>query len=257
MPPRMPPRMNVLTGDLGNSRSKFRAWSVEDGRAPRLIGSADFDTAPGLGAQVRAWRASAPRIDAVALANVASPAIEAELLEALAARAPDPGLAIACRAPERVGRDRLFAARGALELLADDAAGAIVIDAGTALTVDAVRADRVFLGGAIAPGPALLAQALADGTARLPRVTPRTGVAALGRDTEEALLAGVVIGFRGAARELARAVAEESGLAGAPLFLTGGACGFLIDPPVFPAARHVEDLVHLGLLAACRDSASP
>jgi pantothenate kinase type III len=265
--------MNLLTGDLGNSRCKLRLWNTgEDAAAPprarvpfvgrvaALVAARDFDARTGIGAEVSAWLGELARVDAVAVCGVASPALEDELLCALEAahdvgagdqRAsrPEPGLAIACREPEKVGRDRLFAARGALGLCR---ASAIVVDAGTALTVDAVREDGTFLGGAIAPGPSLLATALAEGTARLPRIEPKPRPSALGRSTEEALQAGVVVGFRGAARELVDRVEEEAGFRGAPVVLTGGAGRFLREPSAFGARRVLEepDLVHLGLLAA-------
>jgi type III pantothenate kinase len=238
--------MNLLTGDLGNSRCKLRLWSADRTR----LAAKDFDSRAGIGAEVAAWLAGMPRADAFAVCGVASVELEEELLRTLgSAVRPDPGLRVECREPERVGRDRLFAARGALEITS---AGAIVVDAGTALTVDAARGDGVFLGGAIAPGPALLARALADGTARLPKIVPRGKGPALGRDTEEALQAGVVHGFRGAARELVDRIFEESELASVPILLTGGARGFLCEPSAFPGRRVIEegDLVHLGLLAA-------
>jgi pantothenate kinase type III len=252
--------MKILTGDLGNSRLKLRLWSAEEGRAPVRLGTLDLAAAPGLGAAVAVRLAELGRFEAAVIASVARAEIEAEFDRALlevggpvagSRRAPpsDAGLRILCREPEKVGRDRLFSARGALELAPG---GAIVVDAGTALTVDAVRADRAFLGGAIAPGPALLARALAEGTARLPAVEPAPTRAALGRDTREAILAGVVLGFRGAARELADRAAEESGIEAPTLVLTGGARGFLLDPPAFGTRVVVveEDLVHLGLLSA-------
>jgi type III pantothenate kinase len=230
----------------------------------------DFDSAPGIGAEVSEWIETVPRVDAVALCSVASAEVEHELdsvMERTIARGaggagwggtsrPDPGLSVACREPESVGRDRLFAARGALEACGESA---IVVDAGTALTVDAVRADGTFLGGAIAPGPTLLAQAVSAGTARLPRIEPRPGAPALGDDTQAALRSGVLHGFRGAARELADRVAEESGLAGAPVVLTGGARRYLLDPSVFAARRLIEeaDLVHHGLIVAWAHSRSP
>jgi type III pantothenate kinase len=169
------------------------------------------------------------------------------------AGALDPGLEIACREPASVGRDRLFAARGAWQLLHSSC---LVLDAGTALTVDALRASDgerpVFLGGAIAPGPRLLARALSSGTARLPEVDPRPLPRALGRDTREALEAGVALGFLGAARELAARIAAEAGLGAAPLVLTGGARAFLEAPSLFDGRtlRVEPELVHLGLLAA-------
>jgi pantothenate kinase type III len=262
--------MHLLTGDLGNSRCKLRLWTVDGEGTPQRILAKDFDTAPGIGAEVSKWIETIPRMDAAALCSVASAELEHELdsvLDVAMARGakgarrgrtsrPDPGLSVACREPESVGRDRLFAARGALEACGESA---IVVDAGTALTVDAVRADGTFLGGAIAPGPTLLARALSAGTARLPRIEPRPGVPALGDDTQAALRSGVLHGFRGAARELADRIAEESRLTGAPVVLTGGARRYLLDPSVFAGRRLVEeaDLVHHGLLAAWAHSRNP
>lgn len=246
--------MNLLTVDLGNSRAKLRGW---DRKTQEPIARADFASARGIGERIAAWLEEAPVFEVVALCSVAGVELEDEVGRAIRSRrpgtrleiAPNPRLEVACREPASVGRDRLFAARAALDLVRGDA---IVVGAGTALTVDAVRSDATFLGGAIAPGPALLARALADGTARLPLVEPVPHPDALGRDTEGALLAGVGIGFRGAAKELVERVSSESGLARASIVLTGGARAFLLDPPAF-AGRPLlieEDLVHLGLLAA-------
>lgn len=65
-------------------------------------------------------------------------------------------------------------------------------------------------------------------------------------------MSGVAIGFAGAARELVQRIGTESGLAAAPLVLTGGARAFLEQPALFGerSLRVEPDLVHLGLLAA-------
>ncbi|MFN0008563.1 MAG: type III pantothenate kinase [Planctomycetota bacterium] len=248
--------MTFLTVDLGNSRCKLRRWTLRPDRAPELLGAGDFASAPGLGSLISAWAGNGGSDEAAAVCSVAGRSLEDELALALGSVVsgsidlrPDPGLAIACREPSSVGRDRLLGARAALELAAGNA---IVVAVGTAMTVDAVRADRTFLGGAIAPGPALLAQALARGTARLPLVETRAGAPALGVDTQGAVRAGIAVGLRGAARELASRVGEEAGMPGATIVLTGGAREFLLDPLVFEERRVLvePDLVHLGLLAA-------
>lgn len=251
----------MLTVDLGNSRLKARLWSRADGA---FVCRARWDgTVEELDALER-WLAGA-RASAAALASVAGSDVTARVEAALARAAervhvaPSPGLENACRAPERVGVDRLYAAAGALALARR---AWVVVDAGTALTVDAVRADAahaVFLGGAIAPGPALLADALARHTARLPRVEARPGAHALGRVTEEAIEAGVAVGFRGAAAELVEEVAREAGIDDAPVALTGGAREFLLRPAPFTARElSVEpDLVHRGLLAALERELRP
>ena len=101
--------------------------------------------------------------------------------------------------PDQAGPDRLLAGWAAATL---HGRPVIVIDLGTATTVDAVDADGFFLGGAILPGLGLAAAALADGTARLPQVALDLPDEAIGTDTTSALQSGVVIGHIGAVREL-------------------------------------------------------
>ncbi|MCX5753975.1 MAG: type III pantothenate kinase, partial [Candidatus Krumholzibacteria bacterium] len=101
--------------------------------------------------------------------------------------------------PSKVGPDRLAAAAG---VIAAGAREAIIVDAGTAITVD-VLSKKGFLGGAIFPGTGLLYRALRDGTAALPLVTGRGGAAdPPGRNTRDAIVAGVEGGAAGAVREL-------------------------------------------------------
>jgi type III pantothenate kinase len=254
----------ILTADLGNTRLKLRAWDAAGApRAAAPLGALDVGPGAGEAGAALDFARALPGPLTVALSSVAAPERETALRAALAAAgarlldAPACGLDVELREPARVGRDRLYAARGALELCGGDA---LVLDAGTALTVDALRVTAGrgrFLGGAIAPGPALLARALSGHTARLPRIEPRPGAAALGRSTEEALQAGVVAGFRGAARELCLRVAAEAGLERARCVLTGGAAVFLLEPELFPGALHDPDLVHRGLLAAAREALAP
>jgi len=247
----------ALTADLGNSRLKLCVWSSD---RSVVVERATFDVAPGIGSLASDFARARGSFTTIALSSVASAAREEEVAEALrglGARfelAPDPGLDIDVREPARVGRDRLYAARGALVSESARETSIVVVDAGTALTVDALVGNR-FLGGAIAPGPMLLARALAEHTARLPLVEPSVGSRALGKDTEAAVRAGVVVGFRGAARELALRVSIEASMATPTVVVTGGARALLFSPSVFAEAPFVrciedEDLVHRGLLAA-------
>jgi len=251
----------VLTADLGNSRCKLRLWAL--GAEPaRPLDGATFAVEDAESSAVSAWLAARAPLAHAAISSVGAPEFETRLRSALAQATqgdvltPDHGLELDVRESHTVGADRLFAARGALRELGEPA---LVVDAGTALTVDAldVRAGRgVFRGGAIAPGPELLADSLARSTARLPRIAARPGARALGKSTHEALEAGISVGFRGAARELIERVGRESGLVQAPVALTGGARAFLLEPALLEGRRVVaiEDLVHLGLLAALADA---
>ncbi len=248
----------IATVDQGNGSAKFSLWEVERGDARlsrRRRSSREQWRAPAGLAFLSEWSPEAVVFSSVAgdearesLAQGLREHVRGALLDEL-----DSGLENRTRTPETVGRDRLLAARGALEIVGRSA---IVVDAGTALTVDAVRAAEgvdpaAFLGGAIAPGPDLLARAMAEGAAQLYVVEARPDARALGRDTREALEAGVSVGFVGAARELVRRVAEESGFVDPPLVLTGGARHLLADVSAPGGARVVvEELVERGLLAA-------
>lgn len=245
----------IVTADLGNSACKLAFWSAlaRDGEPERLATLATDASLPARA--LEACRAFAST-DVIAVSSVAAREIEAELVDALALVAPvvrpASGLRIDVDAPHTLGADRVFAARGAFELVRG---AAIVVDAGTALTVDALGVEDglpVFCGGSIAPGPALLARSLADHTARLPRIEPRPAAGALGRDTASAIQSGVVHGFRGAAVELVRTIGVAAGLPGAPVVVTGGARAFLLEPRPCFQGRVVVDahLVHRGLLAA-------
>jgi pantothenate kinase type III len=283
----------VWTLDVGNSRGKLRRWCAPSSQGAGPIsdgarGAWRLETAPGsslgalapgeewplgelLAGLTRALDAE-PQLGGVhaAFSCVASPSLEqsvAQLFRAkLSARAlgtPGSGLENRCDPPESVGRDRLFAARGALERLGRSA---LVVDLGSAITVDLLRVENtagaarlrgLFCGGSIAPGPALLASALHRLTARLPAVDVRPPVTALGRDTQGAISSGVFHGVRGAVRELVERIGAEAGERALPVVVTGGAAAWVLQPPLFAErdVLHEPELVHLGMLHAALDSA--
>jgi type III pantothenate kinase len=258
----------ILTVDLGNTRCKLVLWQPAPAPAAgwKPSDERDLPTSQVLSQHhfeslLARWIPPDVDVARAALCGVAAQSVE-DAIERTLQRCfedrftpdLDAGLENECREPARVGRDRLFAARGAWELVHE---GAVVVDAGTALTVDALAPGSAstrprFLGGAIAAGPRILADALARNAARLPLVDPAPGTRALGRDTAGALQSGIVVGFRGAAAELQRSIASESGLSGAPVVVTGGARAFLLEPTPCFDARVVVDhlLVHRGLLHA-------
>jgi type III pantothenate kinase len=124
--------------------------------------------------------------------------------------------------PDRVGSDRLLDAYAAARL---HGTPVIVVDLGTATTVDGVDANGAFVGGAILPGIELSMRALAHGTAQLPHVRVSQLPPAIGRNTREAIGSGVVLGQVGAVRELVERIAVElnpTDLARATVVVTGG-----------------------------------
>jgi type III pantothenate kinase len=164
--------------------------------------------------------------------------------------ATDLPLVIRTLEPTRVGIDRVLSAV-AVNRLRDPRAAGIIVDMGTAVTVDLVAADGAFEGGAIFAGPVLALRALHAGTASLPALD-LSGVAepplSVGKSTEQALVAGAYWGAAGAVRELVARTAEQAG-GYAELFLTGGgAAGYT---KIFElggrSARYLPHLVLSGI----------
>lgn len=149
--------------------------------------------------------------------------------------------------PRRVGIDRLLNAVAVNELR-DPPRPAVIVDSGTATTVDFVAANGAFEGGAILPGLALSAKALHGYTALLPLVsvtelgeeTPEP----LGRNTRAAIRSGLFWGQLGAVKEL---IEREAG-PNADIFITGG--GGALLTAYLPRARFESHLPLQGLILA-------
>ncbi len=132
------------------------------------------------------------------------------------------------RFPERVGVDRLVSTVAVNRQRALNRP-AIIVDAGTAITVDVVDQQGVFQGGAILPGLRTAARSLALATDALPTTDPLENgqpPAVIGKCTEEAIRSGVVWGTVGAVKELVALMRDQ--LQGeAQIFCTGGQGRFL------------------------------
>jgi type III pantothenate kinase len=160
----------------------------------------------------------------------------------------DVPLVIRVDEPARVGIDRLVAAWAADRLRGRDRA-AVVVDLGTAITVDLLEADGAFCGGAILPGTALSARALAEHTDALPRVDLdhlEHPPAAVGKSTVRAIEAGLYWGAVGAVRELIAQMTK--GRTAVPdVFLTGGASAHVAELLAANAEYEVRHVPHLVL----------
>jgi type III pantothenate kinase len=165
--------------------------------------------------------------DRVALASVNPPVAELILEWAKAHCAAEPLVAevnLPVRIPDgvaerrRVGVDRLL---NGLAAYSRARSACLAVDAGTAITIDAVSAEGVFLGGIIAPGLRMSARALAGGTAFLPQVDLVFPADVLARDTVSAIQSGLLWG---AAEMIAGLVTRLTARVGgsARVFLTGG-----------------------------------
>lgn len=152
----------------------------------------------------------------------------------------------------KVGDDRLLAAAAAWDALRQ---AVVVVDAGTAITVDFVDGQGTFHGGAIAPGAGLQLRALHEHTAALPRVALAQPDATeiFGRNTGAAMLLGVVEGARGMLQRLVERYAEHYG-AFPMVVATGGDAETLFSGNEL-VDRIVPELVLMGIAVAARHAA--
>lgn len=157
-----------------------------------------------------------------------------------------------CLDPETLtGVDRLLAAAAAWDATKQ---ACIVVDAGTAVTVDFVDGEGTFHGGAIAPGLALQLRALHEGTAALPELAPGAPAPTepFGRNTAEAMRLGTWGGIRGMVRFLAERYADAYG-AYPTILATGGDAETLFEGDEM-IDRVVPDLVLRGIEVAARQA---
>jgi len=110
--------------------------------------------------------------------------------------------------PAEAGADRILNTLAAHRLYGGPA---IVVDFGTATTFDAVSAEGDYVGGAIAPGLGIAAEALFSRTAKLPRIELVAPPAAIGRNTVQAMQSGLILGYVGLIEGLIGRIRAELG----------------------------------------------
>lgn len=138
--------------------------------------------------------------------------------EALTVSGLTPGVRIAIDNPREAGPDRVVNAAAAFALYGGPA---IVVDFGTATNFDVVSAAGDYIGGAIAPGIEVAADAIFRRGARLFTVPLRAPERAIGRNTVHALQSGIVFGYIGLVEGIIARIQAELG-GGARVIATGG-----------------------------------
>ena len=140
--------------------------------------------------------------------------------------------------PKEAGADRLANAAAAAVLYK---LPAIVIDIGTATTFDIVDKNKNFLGGIIAPGPYIQAKSLSHATSKLPKLKIEAAKSAIGRNTIDAMLSGIVLGHGkmvdGMIKECEKELGEKATIIG-----TGGFSSML-----FSSVERKADFVNKSL----------
>ena len=160
--------------------------------------------------------------------------------------AVDTGMPILYENPWEVGADRIVNGVAAYEKFGRQAMlPLIVVDFGTATTLDAITAKGEYLGGAICPGVQISADALFQRAARLPRIDVRKPARIVGRTTVGAMESGLFYGYVGMVEGLVRRMTDELG--GSAVCVATGGLADVIAPET-PLIQHVDpDLTLHGL----------
>lgn len=154
------------------------------------------------------------------------------------------GLKLKYSNPKEIGADRIAVAVGAMGLKSET--NLIVIDMGTATSVDVITKDKEYLGGSILPGLRMSVDALASGTAKLPVVEISRPERCCGSSTVEAIQSGLYWGNLGALREIILQI-EKNVFKGEKPFIigTGGFSRIYEDCGLFDLV--CPELVLLGI----------
>ncbi len=243
----------IVCIDIGNTATKLTAVADEVARARVALPTGEVGEADHLFRLLEALILDAGEEPArFAIASVVTEVTDG-VADAITGRWSSPvltvdhrcnlGFTLAVTMPELVGPDRLCAAAGAVD---GERRDAVIVDIGSAITVDRVR-DGAFVGGAIMPGPALMFDGLASHTSRLPAIdvgSLQTLFPRLPQPTKHAMTLGVGAALLGGIKE---AVARLGGSdRDVPVVVTGGLVSLVSDE--LPTGWTQEpDLVACGL----------
>ena len=221
----------LLAIDIGNTHTVLGLFDGRTLRADFRLATRKDATADELGVVLRSlWSEAGIARAAISDIVVSSvvpelDAVYAALGQALGIGEPlfvgpgiKTGMPILYESPHAVGADRIV---NSVAALARFGAPVIVLDFGTATTFDVVGPGGEYLGGVIAPGLGLSAEALFARAARLHRVDLRRPARVIGRNTEQSVQSGLFHGYVGLVEGLVRRIRAELGQ-DAPVVATGG-----------------------------------
>lgn len=209
-------RMNIVV-DNGNSRAKVALFDKNE-----LLQRFDFDALPEVTLR-RLIEEYKPHAGIISSVGKLDPLAQAFLYQSvpcfyeLKNQSLSLPLIIDYQTPETLGADRIAAAIGAYTQ--KRGSNLLVIDIGTAITIDYVEKKGVYKGGNISPGIALRFNALNTYTDKLPLVNENGDLPAFGYNTQTAVRAGVINGI---IRELDSYINEYKKKGDVFTFLTGG-----------------------------------
>ncbi|MBK1829868.1 type III pantothenate kinase [Verrucomicrobiaceae bacterium R5-34] len=239
--------MRLLLIDNSNTRTKFTLSSADAlGDWSAVIPTCDISES-SLASTLAScdWDASLISSVVPAKAAVLEQFLAGKPCHSLSHRSRLP-IGIDYPSPQQIGADRLANAAAAHVMFGSPA---IVLDFGTAVTFDVLGLDDaqqpVYQGGVIAPGLASMTEGLARRTALLPHIELEEPTQAIGKSTEQAMLAGAVFGYRGLVREIIQQIQAE--LPGEANIIATGGDATLITRGLPEIHQHCPQLTLEGL----------
>lgn len=208
--------INLLVLNVGNSRLAIGTFVA--GKLEHVVRLSHEQRSDWPGAIAQAWEKIRDQDEPALVGASVNPAmmepVEHAVMQAMNQRVEwvgreiDLPVKVLTESPEQTGVDRVVNIAAAYEQMGK---ACVVVDAGTAITVDCCNDAGDFLGGAIAPGAAAQLAVLHEKTARLPHVSLDAPKEPLGKSTEQAILNGVYHGIRGMVKELVENYATALG----------------------------------------------
>jgi len=252
----------LLVVDIGNERIKAGCFAEETLETSWSIGVVDFAAMDERqrGAVIRSWLGEVPAAKA-AVASV-RPDAQRQFCRAYEGETKaspvligldDVKIPMGVKEPARVGIDRLLNALAAYEAVRG---AVVVVDLGSALTVDCVSGDGTFLGGVIFPGMRMSLRGLHRDTALLPELSiddfPRRWKPSRvpGRDTVEAIKNGIYWGYAALVNGL---IETSRGVLGtdSAVVVTGGGIAVIDEELPIQAIRDPH-LTFKGIFSVCK-----
>lgn len=250
---------NLLAISVGNTRT--RLGSFVDGQLAGSLAITHSDPEEFVAAVVEAHAPLSGRSDTVAVFGSVQPKITERLRRVITEHTKLDLYRVEEDLPIPIGRhldsealvgdDRLLNAAAAYANLKQSC---IIVDAGTAVTIDLVDGQGTFHGGAILPGAQMMLDAMAGNAAQLPDLEVTKPDEPVGHNTNQAMFSGVFHGLRGAVRELAEQYAQTIGHF--PMIVATGGNADLLFGGYELVERIIPDLTLMGLAVILQASRS-
>ncbi len=234
--------MTLLTLDRGNSTLDCLLWRGAEVLRRQRMDPVEPQGLPAFLGQERPSQVLASCVVPGGLQVAESVLAQLGLPVLLAGRDLACPLSLSYADAASLGTDRWLAALAAHRLYG----AAVVVDCGTALTVNLVQADGLFLGGAIALGCSSMAWAMQQQTPALPKVDFQTPLPALAQSPQDAVNLGLTQGFVGMLEGLVQNLAAAASMQQAVRVITGGDASHYLAHGKMQFKHHPQ-LVHEGL----------